>query len=96
MTATAELTDVDARFVWKPVEYITDPPGPYVQVRRDHWWQVNAKGEVAFYRAHPHHPLSPQCNTDVRIAERFVERTPGAVAVVLIPLAFTPIRIEDY
>jgi hypothetical protein len=81
--------------LWKPMEFVTDPAGPYVFVMRDCWWLVNAAGEVAFYRS-PGGGLHPQANSNKVIAERFRLGTDGAVGVLLVPLAFTPIRLEDY
>ena len=79
---------------WWPAEKITtDPKGSYVQVLRNHWWITNDLGEVGMWRVGSR--VFPQCNSNRDITEMLRERL-GAASVRFFPLAFSPIRIEDY
>lgn len=84
----------EGKMEWWPVEKITtDPVGPYVQVIRDSWWVVNDLGEFGMWREG--RGVYPQCNSNRVIAERLCDRKEGE-DVRFLPLAFSPIRIEDY
>jgi len=83
-------------FEWRPAIDILDPHG-IVQTIRNHWWLVDREGRVCFYK----HPKergwgSPQCSTSRTIAEQFLRRTPGAVALQRYPLAFVSVDPRDY
>lgn len=77
--------------VYKPRTSVTDPAEGLVAVIRDSWWRVNDAGEVAFYQTGDGY-LAPQCNKN----EGIVRRLADGDHVEFFPLAFTPIRIEDY
>lgn len=80
-------------FIWKPVDYVTEPQGNYVEVLRDRWWVTNDKGEVALFRFSPRESrLFPQCNGNKEIAEKVGASTKsGGTGVTFIPLAFVTI-----
>ena len=78
--------------VWKPLTFVTDPEGPYVQVIRNGWWMQNENSEVAF--AEIGNRLYPQCNTNKSIVNRMNSNV--NVNVVFVPLAFVPIYLEDF
>ncbi len=86
----------DGGFEWWPVERVTtDPLGTYLQVFRDAYWVTNKAGDVLVWRSQSG-AISPQCNTNEAITTRLGRNHPGAVSILRLPLAFTPIRIEDY
>ena len=78
--------------VWKPLTFVTDPEGPYVQVILNGWWMQNENSEVAF--AEIGNRLYPQCNTNKSIVNRMNSNV--NVNVVFVPLAFVPIYLEDF
>jgi len=82
---------VSGTITYRPRAFITDPAEGTVAVIRGSWWRVNATGEVAFYQT-PDGYLAPQCSKH----EGIVRRLAGDDRVEFIPLAFAPIRIEDY
>lgn len=87
-------------FEWWPVEKITtDPPGPYVQVLRNHWWIFNERNEILMYRVDD--AVYPQCNTSRSFTDRIIRaelHIDGALSMESrqLRIAFTPIIIEDY
>lgn len=82
------------QFEWKPRSFVTDPPGPYVQVIRDAWWLVNESGDVLFYKAGGR--LFPQCNSNELIVLKMAVKNPLTPVLERIPLAFVPIELEDF
>ncbi len=81
-------------FIWKPVEYVTEPQSNLVEVLRDRWWVTNDKGEISLFRCHPKdRHLSPQCNSDKSIVERLgTVNGSGGTDMVFIPLAFLSVE----
>lgn len=82
------------QFEWKPLSFVTDPEGPYVQVLRDEWWLVNESGDVLFYEVGGR--LFPQCNSSELIVRKMAARNPLKPSVKQIPLALIPIHLEDF
>lgn len=86
-----------AGYEWWPREHVTHSPrGTYVEVVRDCWWLTNENGEILFYRMGDG-GIAPQCNRSPEIVRRILKR-PGVpeASLIYLPLAFSPIRIEDY
>lgn len=80
---------------WWPVDKVTtNPSGTYFRAIRDHWWVFNEFGQVAVY-LYGRGSVSPQCNLHLSVAERLREEHDGR-DVRKIPLAFVPIRLDDY
>lgn len=81
---------------WWPVDKVTtNPTGTYFKALRDHWWIFNEFGQVAVYRSPWGGSVLPQCNPHWSVAERMRAEYDGR-DVRMIPLAFIPIRLEDY
>lgn len=99
MTGTPiPLTD----YVWKTIVELSTPfDGATVIL--DDWWEVDVDGRVAFYnpvrrdlRRVQHSWGSPQANRDERIARGFAKRTPWAVDVVHVPVAYHYVDLRDF
>lgn len=84
-----------AKFMWFDQTYITDPIFPYAAVKRDQWWVVNNENQILLYKG-INGQMYPQCNPNREVVMTLMSNIPDAVNAVYIPLAFAPIRIEDY
>jgi hypothetical protein len=81
-------------FDWRPQGWVTNPTHWLVEVYRNYWWNVNAKGEVLIYRDKA--SIYPQCSPYRQVAERLGSKIPDVTGVVQIPLAFIPREPRDY
>lgn len=74
---------------WIDPAQLAEPRAGVVDVIRDNWWAVDARGRVCLYRwGRGHRQISPQCNSSRAIAEKL--RPAEAVGTIKIPFAFLP------
>lgn len=90
------IVNPSGEYQFWPRRDLTHPQnGVYFQAVRDAWWVRNVYDELCVFVA-PSGRVYPVCNVSHDIAERLADSIPTARGTVQIPLAFVPIRLEDY
>lgn len=83
----------DPKLVFVRLEEAVVPPPGIIEHLRDRHWIAHPERGLAFFKSGG--LLSPLCNADPAIVQRFKPTYPWA-EVVFVPSAFRRVRIQDY